>query len=130
VRIPAQTRPRQLISFTPLIDVVFILLLFFMLASSFLKWHSIDLNIPAETAAGTSQEGALLVRLHADGRLDLNGRPLSLVALGERVGEHLQRKPRQRILVQPERGVSVQRIVAVLDRLHGVGGRNVSLTRG
>ena len=46
-----QGRRRPLISLTPLIDVVFILLVFFMLASSFLDWRSIDLNAPAQAAA-------------------------------------------------------------------------------
>ena len=41
-----QQRPTgRLISLTPLIDVVFILLVFFMLASSFLDWRSIDLTV-------------------------------------------------------------------------------------
>ncbi|HAD24347.1 MAG TPA: biopolymer transporter ExbD [Alphaproteobacteria bacterium] len=46
-RIGATNRARRpLISLTPLIDVVFILLVFFMLASSFLQWRVIDINVP------------------------------------------------------------------------------------
>ena len=41
------SRRRALIGLTPLIDVVFILLVFFMLASSFLDWRAIDLTAPA-----------------------------------------------------------------------------------
>ena len=69
-----QGRRRPLISLTPLIDVVFILLVFFMLASSFLDWRSIDLNAPAQAAAGPAIEGALLVEIHPD-RLLLSGEP-------------------------------------------------------
>ena len=47
----AAQKKRPLISLTPLIDVVFILLVFFMLASSFLDWRSIDLSTPAAAEA-------------------------------------------------------------------------------
>ena len=47
-------RRRSPISLTPLIDVVFILLVFFMLASSFLDWRSITLAAPSAEAYGIS----------------------------------------------------------------------------
>ena len=54
---------RRLISLTPLIDVVFILLIFFMLASSFLDWRAIGLDAPADATAGAAGE---LDRLQSD----------------------------------------------------------------
>ena len=101
---------RALISLTPLIDVVFILLVFFMLASSFLDWRSIDLNTPAQAAAGSSMEGALLIDLRTDG-LRLAGRRLSLDALDALAG------------------VTLQRAVRVLDRLSAAGVTDLSLVR-
>src|SRR5690606_18422295 len=59
-------RRRSTISLTPLIDVVFILLVFFMLASSFLDWRAIDLRAPGP-AAGASLEGVLYVEVRDDG---------------------------------------------------------------
>ena len=86
----ARRRRRSLISLTPLIDVVFILLIFFMLASSFSTDQAIQLAMPG---AGTT-EGALpgsLVRVKRDG-LDLNGEPLTLDELYLRV-RRLARAP-------------------------------------
>ena len=61
---------RRMISLTPLIDVVFILLVFFMLASSFTDWRAITLDTPPAATRSGSSEGALLVRVGQDG-LDL-----------------------------------------------------------
>lgn len=121
-------RRRALISLTPLIDVVFILLIFFMLASSFLDWRAIELNAPAQAAAGTSVEGALLVEVRSDS-LRLSGETVSLDALASRISARLETAPDQRVLVRPASGVALQQAVAVLDRLKAVGVSELSLIR-
>ena len=121
-------RRRALISLTPLIDVVFILLIFFMLASSFLDWRAIELNAPAQAAAGTSVEGALLVEVRSDS-LRLSGETVSLDALASRIATRLETAPDQRVLVRPASGVALQQAVAVLDRLKAAGVSELSLIR-
>lgn len=122
-------RRRPLISLTPLIDVVFILLVFFMLASSFLDWRAIDLNAPERMgAAGSSMEGALLVEVRSDGPR-LSGRPVPLDALAARVIEQLQATSGQRVLVKPAAGVVLQDAVEVLDRLSAAGVQRLSFIR-
>ena len=54
-------RRRPLISLTPLIDVVFILLVFFMLTSTFLDWRPIELNAPGPTVTTTASSAAVSV---------------------------------------------------------------------
>ena len=123
-----RARRRPLISLTPLIDVVFILLVFFMLASSFLDWRSIELDAPAQAAAGSSMEGALLVEIRPDG-LRLSGETVSLDTLAERVAARVAAKADQRVLVEPAAGVSLQEAVQVLDRLAAAGADKLSLIR-
>lgn len=124
-----RTRQRPLISLTPLIDVVFILLVFFMLASSFLDWRAIVLKAPAQAAAGTSMEGALLVEVRPEG-LRLSGAAMSLDGIAKRVAERLAAKPDQLVLVKPAVGVALQDTVDVLDRLTAAGVSEIAMTRG
>ncbi|WP_299392683.1 biopolymer transporter ExbD [Pelagibius sp.] len=121
-------RRRALVSLTPLIDVVFILLVFFMLASSFLDWRAIDLSTPAGTSAGAAMEGALLVEV-LPARLRLSGEVLSIETLATRVTAQLRERPDRRVLVRPAEGVALQRVVQILDRLAAVGATDVSLIR-
>ncbi|MEQ8816268.1 MAG: biopolymer transporter ExbD [Thalassobaculum sp.] len=127
-RIARLRRRHRLISLTPLIDVVFILLVFFMLASSFLDWRSIVLSAPSAGAASAAMEGTLLVEVRPRG-LRLSGRPLTLEALESRVRSRLADKPDQAIFVKPAAGVPLQRAVAVLDRLTAAGATRLSLIR-
>lgn len=122
------TRRRALITLTPLIDVVFILLVFFMLASSFTDWRAIGLAAPTAGAAGGSVEGALLVEVRPDG-LRFAGEFLSLDAVAEHVGRRVGQAPETTVLVRPAPGVDLQRTVTVLDRLVAVGAVNISVIR-
>lgn len=121
---------KRLLSLTPLIDVVFILLLFFMLASSFVEWRAIGLNVPkAERGRGPDQP-SLRVRLTGDGGLYLNGDAVTLKSLGQRIQPVLRRNAEQPVAVLPESGVPLQRLVSVLDSVTAAGGRNLSLFQG
>lgn len=127
-RLANSGRRRALISLTPLIDVVFILLVFFMLASSFLDWRAITLDAPAGAAAGSSAEGALLVEVRPDG-LRLSGETVSLDALAARVAERVAATPDHRVVVKPAPGVALQDTVGVLDRLAAAGAADLTLVR-
>ena len=129
-RLAGDTRRRRaLIGLTPLIDVVFILLVFFMLASSFLDWRSISLAPPAEAANGGALEGAILVELRQDGSLRLSGEPVPLSDLAARARAMAADRPDRRFVVQPAAGVALQNAIAVLDRLAAAGIAQISLTR-
>ena len=125
-----RTRRRPLIGLTPLIDVVFILLVFFMLASSFVDWRAIALTAPAVDASPTAGavEGALLVEVRADG-LRFAGEFLPMDAIAERVNARLVTAPDTPVLVKPAGGVTLQQTVSVLDRLTEAGAANLSLIR-
>ncbi len=62
---------------TPLIDVVFQLLLFFMLSSTFVK-PALDIELPRATSGAPPRDNApLVLSVSATGNLDLNGKPLT-----------------------------------------------------
>ncbi len=121
-------RRRALITLTPLIDVVFILLVFFMLASSFLDWRAIELDAPASATAGGGMEGAVLVEI-LPGALRVSGQVVSIESLARAVSERIERVPTGRVLVRPAAGVPLQDAVDVLDRLSLAGINGISLVR-
>tara|TARA_B100000965_G_scaffold37594_1_gene27747 strand:+ start:1107 stop:1514 length:408 start_codon:yes stop_codon:yes gene_type:complete len=124
----AKTGRRALISLTPLIDVVFILLVFFMLASSFLDWRSVTLDAPQETGRSSSMEQALLIEVRRDG-LRLAGETLSLENIARRAARAIAEKADRVVLVRPDDGVPVQDVVMVVDALAAAGVGNLSLIR-
>ena len=125
-----QQRPTgRLISLTPLIDVVFILLVFFMLASSFLDWRSINLTVSSGVGAATSDQRAILINLRSDGSIIVGSRPVSKQALRPVMTAKLAEDREQRVVIRSDTGVPLQRAVNTLDLLRTIGATNVSLSR-
>ncbi len=122
----SRVKRRQAISLTPLIDVVFILLLFFMLSSSFIKLKQI--NLPAAAQATESPDEVLVVTLHTGGN--------SFTAAGQRYGISDQTSLTQLVAQNPhaifaldvEKQVSTQAMLTLLDNFKQAGATNVSLT--
>jgi len=127
---PEHSRRRPLVSLTPLIDVVFILLIFFMLASSFLDWRTLEVMTPAPGNPASSPDKALVVELLADGRWLLGGQTLDPQSLQQQIAKQIARHPELTIMVRPEEGVLLQTAIDVLDRLRAAGASKVSLVRG
>lgn len=122
MRLELPVRPRRrLIGLTPLIDVVFILLLFFMLASSLTRLHAVALDAPNSQTASSDSQPALLLRIQADGGLDLNGEPLETEALTDRLRAQLQQAPDLQVWVQPADAVPLQMTLQVFDQLAAAG---------
>lgn len=127
VSLANSARPRRaLVSLTPLIDVVFILLVFFMLASSFSNWRSIELDAPLRAGGSSTSDKALVIEVSKDG-LRLAGVAVESDRLAARVKEQVERQPALKVLIRLAEGVALQEAIAVLDRLTAAGIENLSL---
>jgi biopolymer transport protein ExbD len=119
-------RRRVAVSLTPLIDVVFILLLFFMLSSSFADWRTLRLDAAASGGAAMA-EGAVLVGVSAAG-LSFAGRPVAAEELRARVAALTAAEPARRVALRPAPGTPMQATVDALDLLAAAGARHVALS--
>ena len=113
----ATPRARRRISLTPMIDVVFLLLVFFMLAARFGQDQALPLAIG--TGAEAWEGPPRLVDIAPDGQR-LNGVPVTPEALVAGLGP-LVRSPDDAIVLRPSDGAGVQRLVDVIETLKAAG---------
>ncbi len=107
------------ISLTPLIDIVFILLLFFILETNFLGLGELALNLPRQEEGTESRRQALQIQVFADGSLWLAGQSLKMTNLAE----HLAGRgygPETPVVLSVEDAVRVQQLVTLVDTLDGL----------
>ena len=109
-----------MIGLTPLIDVVFILLIFFMLASSFLDWKGFEMSVSITDGRSTSQSDTRPVTVEVDvnGGLSINGNAIALSNLAPTLLRDHDGSP---VRLRPVNGANLQRLVEVMDTL-GRGG--------
>lgn len=121
---------RRPLPLTPLIDVVFLLLLFFMLASVFQKEGEIEIAAAGTSAANLTSARPVLVRLHADGRMDVNGQTVASEDVGVAVANLTQSSDLLAgAVLQVRKGTAVRSVVSALTSLQRARVHPVALVK-
>lgn len=111
----------------PLIDVVFLLLVFFMLTSAFIVQESIDLNLPQAESAQTVEEAPVIVSIQADGTIAVGSEPVNVDKLAGLLKQKIKDINEPRVTLRTDSKVEVQQMVTVMDKIREAGIRNISL---
>lgn len=103
------------LSLTPLIDVVFLLLIFFMLASTFSRFSSLPLAVNSGQSQNNSSKKFVLVRIQKDGTIEINGQQAQLEGL-TKVIDGLAVEEGMTLFIKPLEGSTVQHLVSVMQK--------------
>jgi len=126
-----QTQPRALISLVPMIDVMLILLVFFMVTSTYLNLDMIPALRPSD--GGTSQapapQGTVMIRIGADGAMMIQGQALNPAALGQRLSQELDKEPLMQVLILPSGAAPTQSLISVMDAAATAGVQRLRVLR-
>ena len=108
-------------SVSSLTDIVMLLLIFFLLSSSFVTQPGIKVQLPKAETGETPESKNIAVTLTEKGQLFLNSEQVSLESIGQKL-ESLLRTDRERIVViRADKNVTLQRTVQVIDVAKAVG---------
>jgi len=117
------------VNLTPLIDVVFILLIFFMLVSSFHQWRELPLNLSTASAVDNSNPTISFVVLRQTDEITLNQQTISLKQCLQTLSQQLAKDSQHQIVLSAEQGVALQQLIYVLEKLKALAANNVSLAK-
>ena len=115
MQLEQSNRKRAALSLTPLIDVVFLVLIFFMLASTFSRYSSLPLSAKSGQGPSIAASQFILVRIDELGSVDVNGTPTPLDSLISTI-DGLAKKEGMKLVVKAKKGASVQHLVTVLEQ--------------
>lgn len=121
-------RPSHELNLIPLIDIVFHLLVFVMLTTTFVVSESMELSLPASRASAPVP-GVTRIQINRDGALYVNQTLTDRNGLNGYLVELLARDPESKIAIFTTPGVSVQQLVTVMDDVYLTGGRNVQVDK-
>jgi len=116
VRFAAKRRPEPSIDVTPMIDVVFQLVLFFMVSTTFVSTPGFQVDLPRSSAQMVvADKDDVNIWMTMDGAVYVDDRPVDLDKLDavfERAGE---RDPNTLVVIKADVGVTHGRVVTVMD---------------
>jgi biopolymer transport protein ExbD len=114
------------INITSLIDVIFMLVIFFMIGSSFEK-PALGISLPTASSGEPLRTRLLAVSLDAEGILYLEGERIEEAAFRERLGLYVREDPDLRIALDCDGQLAFQRATEIIDILTIAGVRGVAI---
>lgn len=111
-----KTRGSAEIDITPLIDMLFMLIIFFVLTASFVQ-GKLDVKLPQGEGDSSDTRGAVVLTVTADGRFFWNGREMTKDELAHAAEANKGRE----ILIAGDEGVPYGKVASVLSLLRGEG---------
>ncbi|MBL1177468.1 ExbD/TolR family protein [Pantanalinema sp. GBBB05] len=129
MKINFDTPPEDVqIQIVPLIDIIFCILTFFILAALQLtRQPSIQVDLPRASTATTQTRDTLLVSIDQAGRTFIDKQPIDRTQLTQVVQTYLERNPEGILVVNASQMAFYNDVVQVLDTLRAVGGDRVAL---
>ncbi len=128
MRLNENRKKRSALSLTPLIDVVFLLLIFFMLASTFLRFSAMPISGARGGGSAAGLNEIVLIQVQGADALSINGASVNVEGMSARINE-LIAKGMTKAVVRPAKDSNVQDLVRVLELARGTKLASVVVVR-
>ena len=115
------------VNLTPMLDVVFIMLIFFIVTASFVKEAGIDINRPNAATAERKEQGNILVAITENGQIWIDRRQIDPRALRANIERMHAENPNGAVIIQADEESKNKLLVQVMDAARLAGVANVSI---
>ena len=114
-------------SLTPMLDVVFIMLIFFIVTANFIKEPGLEVNRPDSETAEPTENAAILIAVGNAGEIYMDGRRIDKRQVKANVVRLLAENPQGSVVIQADEKATADTIMAVMDGAREAGVYNISL---
>lgn len=121
MKIKRRKRARNSMSITPLVDVVFLLLLFFALTFHFSPEEAISVELPTSSSAKQQSETEIILTVTPEGVSRLNGKDVPSQSLETELVSLRKIDEKQAVQVRADQEVEVGKLVAIIDAIRNAG---------
>ncbi len=113
------------LNLTPLIDILFILIIFFMLTTTFMRVESMELILPSAAGKAAEKDDVVRLFLYANGDMAIGRRKIDRDEFGESLSRLLGGDGTTKIMLLTADGVTMQQLVSIMDRIYSAGGKSL-----
>ena len=115
------------LNIAPLIDMVFILLIFFLVTTSFVRETGVDINRPAAATAVSKKKANILIGITEDDRIFMDKREIDIRAVRANVERAMAENPEGTVVIVADRESRTGIAIKVMDGCKLAGAKNISL---
>ena len=118
---------KEEIDMTPMLDVVFILLIFFIVTASFVKEAGIDVNRPEAATAVKKERANILVAISDKGDIWINKRKVDIRSVQANIERLKAENPQGTVVIQADKKSTTDTLIKVMDSARAAGVYDVSI---
>jgi len=115
------------IDMTPMLDVVFIMLIFFIVTTSFVKEAGVDVSRPSAQTAETQERGNIMIAIRPNGEVWMDNRVVDLRAVRANVERLRAENPEGTVVILADKSSNTGVLVEVMDQVRLAGVENVAI---
>ena len=115
------------INMGPLVDMVFLLLIFFVVTTSFVKETGIDVQRSTAATAELKERGNIMLGVSADGQVYLEGKRIDVRSVRALIERALAEDPESGVVIVADKDSNTGTVVQAMDQCRLAGAKNVSL---
>ncbi|MFT5314822.1 MAG: biopolymer transport protein ExbD [Candidatus Krumholzibacteriia bacterium] len=115
------------INMGPLVDMVFLLLIFFVVTTSFVKETGIDVQRSTASTAEVKERGNILLGVNTDGEIYLEGKRIDVRSVRAHIERALAEDPEAGVVIVADKNSNTGVVVQAMDQCRLAGAQNVSL---
>lgn len=117
----------SMVDMTPMLDVVFILLIFFVVTASFVKESGIEVQRPQAETAEAKDKASILIAISANNEIWIDKRRIDIRSVRAHVERLHAENPKGSVIIQADENATVRTLTAVTDASRLAGVRDVSV---
>jgi biopolymer transport protein ExbD len=122
MKIRAHSHPLTTFSAISLTDIIFLLLVFFLLSSTFVLQPGVKVELPATTTADISSEKSIIISLTRDGAIYLNDELVNKIELGAQLRRLVLNVGNPIIAFRSDKAATIESLIEVMDIAKSAGG--------
>jgi len=115
------------VDITPMLDVVFIMLIFFIVTASFVKESGLEISRPGAATATRKERGNILIAIGANDQIWMNRRQVDPRALRANIERMHAENPQGSVIIQADKDAKTGLLVKVMEAARSAGVKSVSL---
>ena len=112
---------------TPMLDVVFILLIFFIVTANFIKDPGLEINRPDSETAEITENAAILIAIGPAGEIYMDGRRIDVRQVKANVIRLMAENPQGAVVMKADEKATAEKIIAVMDEVREAGVIDISI---
>ncbi|MCP3923088.1 MAG: biopolymer transporter ExbD [Desulfobacterales bacterium] len=120
-------KSEAIVNISPLIDLVFLLLIFFMVTTSFVRETGVDVERPSSDTAQGDQKSSVLIGISKDGRIFFEEKEIDIRSVKKHIKIKLSDNGTKSVIIVADKLTQTGDVIKVMDQLKLAGADNVSI---